>query len=83
MGQPTLRRLGRSGLAVSATGLGCNNLGRPKTATADLDGTRALIDAALDAGITLFDVADIYGTPPGRSEELLGAALGGNLAASA
>ncbi len=76
MGQPTLRRLGRSGLAVSATGLGCNNLGRPKTATAELDGTRALIDAALDAGITLFDVADIYGTPPGRSEELLGAALG-------
>ena len=35
-----------------------------------------LIDAAIDAGITLFDVADIYGSPPGRSEELLGAALG-------
>ncbi|HEY7813451.1 MAG TPA: aldo/keto reductase [Nakamurella sp.] len=76
MGQPVLRRLGLSGLAVSATGLGCNNLGRPKTVTETLEGTQALIDAALDAGITLFDVADIYGTPPGRSEELLGAALG-------
>jgi aryl-alcohol dehydrogenase-like predicted oxidoreductase len=76
MGQPALRRLGASGLAVSATGLGCNNLGRPNTVTETLDGTRALIDAALDAGVTLFDVADIYGTPPGRSEELLGAALG-------
>ena len=76
MGQPALRRLGASGLAVSATGLGCNNLGRPGTVTESLEGTQALIDAALDAGITLFDVADIYGTPPGRSEELLGAALG-------
>ena len=76
MGQPTFRRLGRSGLAVSATGLGCNNLGRPGTATESLAGTQALIDAAIDAGITLFDVADIYGNPPGRSEELLGAALG-------
>ena len=76
MGQPALRRLGASGLAVSATGLGCNNLGRPGTVTESLEGTQALIDAALDAGITLFDVADIYGTPAGRSEELLGAALG-------
>ncbi|WP_395728225.1 aldo/keto reductase [Nakamurella sp.] len=76
MGQPALRRLGTSGLAVSATGLGCNNLGRPGTVTESFEGTQALIDAALDAGITLYDVADIYGTPQGRSEELLGAALG-------
>ncbi len=76
MGQPALRRLGRSGLAVSATGLGCNNLGRPNTVTQSPEGTQALIDAAIDAGITLFDVADIYGSPHGRSEELLGAALG-------
>ncbi len=76
MGEPALRRLGRSGLAVSATGLGCNNLGRPNTVTQTLEGTQALIDAAIDAGVTLFDVADIYGTPHGRSEELLGAALG-------
>lgn len=72
-----LRRLGGSGLAVSAVGLGCNNLGRPGTATESLDGTRAVVDAALDAGITLFDVADAYGAPRGRSEELLGQALAG------
>jgi aryl-alcohol dehydrogenase-like predicted oxidoreductase len=76
MTAPALHRLGRSGLAVSATGLGCNNLGRAKTVTQTLEGSQAVIDAALDAGITLFDVADIYGNPPGRSEELLGAALG-------
>lgn len=73
---PPLRRLGRSGLAVSTVGLGCNNLGRPHTPTADLDGTRALIDAALGAGVTLFDTADVYGARPGLSEELLGQALG-------
>ncbi|WP_461153129.1 aldo/keto reductase [Saccharopolyspora tripterygii] len=71
------RRLGESGLAVSAVGLGCNNLGRPGTATETLSGTRAVVDAALDAGITFFDVADTYGSPRGRSEELLGQALSG------
>ncbi len=76
MGENNFRRLGRSGLAVSPTGLGCNNLGRPHTATQTLEGSRAVVDAAIDAGITLFDVADIYGQPAGRSEELLGAALG-------
>ena len=76
MGENNFRRLGRSGLAVSATGLGCNNLGRVGTATQTLEGSRAVVDAAIDAGITLFDVADIYGQPAGRSEELLGAALG-------
>ena len=71
-----LRRLGRSGLAVSAVGLGCNNLGRPRTATQDADSAARVVHAAVDAGITLFDTADIYGDPPGRSEEILGAALG-------
>ncbi|HEX5496921.1 MAG TPA: aldo/keto reductase [Mycobacteriales bacterium] len=70
------RTLGESGLIVSAVGLGCNNLGRPGTRTESPEGTRAVVDAALDAGVTLFDVADIYGGPPGRSEELLGQALG-------
>jgi aryl-alcohol dehydrogenase-like predicted oxidoreductase len=70
------RRLGRSGLAVSAVGLGCNSLGKKGTATADLEGSRTVVDAALDAGVTLFDVADIYGSPAGASEEMLGAALG-------
>lgn len=71
------RRLGGSGLVVSAVGLGCNNLGRPDSATETLDGTRAVVDAALESGITFFDVADGYGSPRGRSEELLGAALSG------
>lgn len=72
-----VRRLGSSGLAVSVVGLGCNNLGRPGTATESLAGAREVVDAALDAGINLFDVADVYGAPRGRSEELLGMALSG------
>ncbi len=68
------RQLGRSGLTVSVVGLGCNNIGR----RLDLDGTRAVVDAALDVGITLFDTADIYGTDrDGGSERLLGEVLAG------
>ncbi len=71
-----LRRLGTSGLAVSATGLGCNNLGRRGTVTAEPRAASELVNAAIDSGITLFDTADVYGQPSGRSEELLGQALG-------
>ncbi len=71
-----MRRLGSSGLAVSTAGLGCNNLSRKGTATETQEGSSAVVRAALDAGITLFDVADIYGAPVGRSEEFLGKALG-------
>ena len=49
-----IRNLGGSGLRVSAVGLGCNNFG----GRVDLEGTRAVVDAALDAGVTLFDTAD-------------------------
>ncbi|MEU4694571.1 aldo/keto reductase [Actinoplanes sp. NPDC023714] len=73
MSDMTYRRLGDSGLVVSVVGIGCNNFGRKL----DADGTREVVDAAIDAGITLFDTADIYGTPHGASEELLGAALKG------
>jgi aryl-alcohol dehydrogenase-like predicted oxidoreductase len=73
MSEMTYRRLGDSGLVVSVVGIGCNNFGRKL----DADGTREVVDAAFDAGITLFDTADIYGTPHGTSEELLGAALKG------
>ncbi|RKT78698.1 aryl-alcohol dehydrogenase-like predicted oxidoreductase [Terracoccus luteus] len=66
----THRQLGDSGLTVSAVGLGCNNFGR----RLDQDATTAVVRAALDAGITLFDTADIYGM--GASEEQLGVALG-------
>ena len=65
------RRLGDSELEVSIVGLGCNNFGR----RLDLDRTAAVLDAALDAGITLFDTADVYGD--GDSERLMGEALEG------
>lgn len=71
------RRLGRSGLTVSTVGLGCNNLGRANTPTETQEGTDAVVHAAIDAGITLFDVADVYGKTPGLSEEMLGRALKG------
>ncbi|MCY0920945.1 aldo/keto reductase [Streptomyces sp. H27-G5] len=64
--------LGSSGLRVSAVGLGCNNFGGRLDARA----TRAVVDAALDAGITLLDTADIYGGQ-GGSESHLGQALKG------
>lgn len=67
------RQLGRSGLTVSAVGLGCNALG----ATIVPDDVQGVIDTAIDVGITLFDTADVYGGNPGQSEELLGAALRG------
>jgi aryl-alcohol dehydrogenase-like predicted oxidoreductase len=66
------RSLGNSGLVVSAAGLGCNNFGRRLDETA----TRAVVDAALEAGITLLDTADSYGGA-GRSEEILGLVLSG------
>ncbi|MFU8816428.1 MAG: aldo/keto reductase [Pseudomonadales bacterium] len=64
------RRLGKSGLYVSAVGIGCNNFG----GRIDAAGTRAVVDAALEAGINFFDTADVYGGQ--QSEVLLGEALG-------
>ncbi|MBM7052311.1 MULTISPECIES: aldo/keto reductase [unclassified Rothia (in: high G+C Gram-positive bacteria)] len=69
------RQLGTSGLIVSSVGLGCNNLGRAGTATETQEATNTVIAAAVDAGITLFDVADIYGAEPGVSETMFGQAL--------
>jgi aryl-alcohol dehydrogenase-like predicted oxidoreductase len=66
---PAHRRLGGSGLAVSVAGLGCNNFGM----RIDLDRTRDVVHAALDAGVTLFDTSDSYGA----SEEFLGEILEG------
>jgi len=66
-----LRNLGKSGLKVSKVGLGCNNFG----GRIDLEATRAVVHKALDAGITLFDTADVYGNR-GGSETLLGETLG-------
>jgi aryl-alcohol dehydrogenase-like predicted oxidoreductase len=66
------RRLGNDGPEVSVVGLGCNNFG----GRVDLEGTRAVVDAALDVGITLLDTADVYGNK-GGSESLLGEVLEG------
>lgn len=71
------RTLGSSAVAVSVVGLGCNNLGRPGTLTLDQSGTDAVVHAALDAGVTFFDTADVYGAEYGLSETRLGAALAG------
>jgi aryl-alcohol dehydrogenase-like predicted oxidoreductase len=71
------RPLGRSGLIVSTIGLGCNNFGRQGTATETQEGTDAVVGAAIDAGVTLFDTADIYGKERGLSESLMGRALAG------
>jgi aryl-alcohol dehydrogenase-like predicted oxidoreductase len=66
------RRLGTEGPEVSVVGLGCNNFG----GRVDLAGTRAVVDAALEAGVTLFDTADVYGNQ-GGSERFLGEVLEG------
>src|SRR3954469_3694506 len=65
------RRLGSSELVVSVVGVGCNNMGW----RIDEAETRAVVDAALDEGITLFDTAESYGS--GQSELFLGNALAG------
>jgi aryl-alcohol dehydrogenase-like predicted oxidoreductase len=59
-------------LEVTVVGLGCNNFG----GRADEQATFAVIDAALDAGVTFFDTSDTYGNQ-GGSEELIGRALQG------
>jgi aryl-alcohol dehydrogenase-like predicted oxidoreductase len=66
------RNLGKSGLRVSAIGLGCNNFG----GRIDLEATRRVVHKALDLGITFFDEADTYGNPRGASESCLGQILG-------
>ena len=65
-------QLGDSGLRASRVGLGCNNFG----GRVDLEGTRAVVDAALEVGVTFFDTAEIYGDG-GGSERFLGEVLQG------
>ncbi len=62
------RKIGK--LEVSVVGLGCNNFG----GRIDDDQAASVVNACIDAGITFFDTADVYGGT--RSEEVLGAALG-------
>jgi aryl-alcohol dehydrogenase-like predicted oxidoreductase len=69
----TYRPLGRSGLMVSAVGIGCNAFSR----RVDQAGVEEILDTAQDVGVTLLDTADVYGARPGASEEMLGRALKG------
>ncbi|MEP6477757.1 MAG: aldo/keto reductase [Rhodoglobus sp.] len=71
------RTLGRSGLRVSSIGLGGNNFGRQGTVTETQQGTDAVINTAIELGVTLIDTADMYGGTPGLSETLLGHSLKG------
>ncbi|HEY4225216.1 MAG TPA: aldo/keto reductase [Pseudolysinimonas sp.] len=71
------RVLGPSSLSVSVVGLGCNNFGRPGTACDEQPGTNAVVNAAIEAGVTFFDTADTYGSEYGLSETRLGVALKG------
>jgi len=72
-----MRALGSAPFSVSAVGLGGNNFGRPDTPTFEQAGTDAVVDAALEAGVTFIDTADIYGAEYGLSESRLGAAIRG------
>jgi len=67
-----LVQLGDSGLRVSRVGLGCNNFG----GRIGLEETRAVVDAALEVGVTFFDTAETYGSG-GGSERFLGEILEG------
>ncbi|AMN43834.1 aldo/keto reductase [Rhodoplanes sp. Z2-YC6860] len=65
------RKLGNSNIEVSVVGIGCNNFGRR---IHDVSAARAVVDRAIDLGITLFDTADVYGN--GTSESFLGETIG-------
>ena len=68
-----MRRLGNSGLEVSALGLGCMSMSSADGPAGDKTEMIALIRKAVDLGVTLFDTAEVYG--PFVNEELLGEAL--------
>ncbi|MBI3890855.1 MAG: aldo/keto reductase [Candidatus Wallbacteria bacterium] len=71
------RRLGRTGLKVSALCMGCMTFGRNQFGVGELDekGAREIVDACFDVGVDFFDTADMYSN--GESEELLGRVLKG------
>ncbi len=71
-GEMEKKALGNSGLELTSVGIGCMMFGL----MCDQRQTNEIVAAALDADINFFDTADIYGGPAGKSEELLGKALG-------
>ena len=68
-----MRKLGKSGLEVSALGLGCLGMGKYYGPAEDSREMITLLRAAVDRGITLFDTAEVYG--PYLNEELVGEGL--------
>jgi aryl-alcohol dehydrogenase-like predicted oxidoreductase len=70
-----IRKLGRQGLEVSALGLGCMGMSAAYSTSADPEECAATLAAAVEAGVTLFDTAEVYG--PYTNEELLGRTLAG------
>src|SRR5678816_2453582 len=70
------RKLGNSGLEVSAIGLGCMGMSYGYGPAADKQEMISLIRAAIENGVTFFDTAEVYG--PFTNEELLGEALAGH-----
>ncbi|HHW84105.1 MAG TPA: aldo/keto reductase, partial [Actinomycetales bacterium] len=69
------RTLGSSDLVISGVGMGCNNFSRPASPTVEQNASTRVIHAAIDAGITFFDTAEMYGSEPGMSETFMGVAL--------
>ena len=69
------RRLGKSGIAVSAIGLGCMGMSHGYGPARPIEAMKALIHEALDQGVTFFDTAECYG--PYANESLVGEALEG------
>src|ERR1700761_7594127 len=67
------RKLGKSGLEVSAIGLGCMGLNYHRGPAPDRSAMIALVRAGVERGVTLFDTAEVYG--PFTNEELVGEAL--------
>lgn len=68
------RKLGNTGLSVSAIGFGCWEMGNPEYGVSNDDEVIGAVNRAIDLGVTLFDTAPNYGF--GGSEEVLGRALG-------
>ncbi|MFD7137417.1 aldo/keto reductase [Streptomyces sp. NPDC059894] len=70
------RRLGTSGLLLSEIGIGASTFGRSGMRAAGQETVTAIVDRAIDLGVTYFDLAEGYGDRPGQSEELFATALG-------
>ncbi|MFE6157349.1 aldo/keto reductase [Streptomyces sp. NPDC056486] len=70
------RKLGSSGLVLSEIGIGASTFGRSGMRAAGQEAVTAIVDRAIDLGVTYFDLAEGYGDRPGQSEELFAAALG-------